>query len=226
MTGFGAVGKYPVAAERPLSNYSLSTVKADAVLTGRDASLVVGTIMNADAGSLTLAGLNATFQIIFNAAPGTLAFSSANTRLDLQIEPGTSGLSLTPIVNGAELSISALAGSGASKKHRKPIALRKRTIEVEKNGRKVRVPYLDRFAPPPPPPPLELIPDWLSAPPVRVAPEPEPIEFPALGYADTLSLKNEIENAEDERDAIAIIEMIEDPALQELNAFLAELSHP
>lgn len=59
-----------------------------------------------------------------------------------------------------------------------------------------------RFAPPRPPPPLEIIPDWLSSPDIIEAPEPDPVEFPRIGYSDPLALKAEIEAAEDERDAM------------------------
>ena len=230
MLGFGAVGKYPVAAERPLVTDTLTADKGDLTLTGQDAILIVATVMDAEKGDLTLTGQDAVRDVDLAGASGLLTLTGQASALDLDFSADHGDLTLTPIPWGANFEIRPPDGANGSRKKadRKEVRLRKRTIEIEKDGKKKRVYYVDRFAPPPPPPPLELIPDWLGDVPA-VAPDPvEPVGFPLLGYADPLALKAEIENAEDERDAIEALsiinQMVGDPAMDTLNAFLAELS--
>lgn len=215
--------------------------KGDLTLTGQDATFSFTVVV--ESGTLTLTGSN--IPLTFASDPGTLTLQprDANFYIDLAADKGDLTLTgedlnaqfvavfdagtLTLTGGNTNFEIGTPRGGGKLKKRveRKEVRLRHRTIEIEKDGKKKKVDYVDRFAPPPPPPPLELIPDWLfpDVPPQPAA-QPQPIETPLLGYSDPLNILAEVQAAEDERDAMAIIEQIGDPALDELNDFLAKLA--
>lgn len=191
--------------------------------------------IEATAAALTLTGQSALFSLTLSADAGSLSLSGEASPLTPELEADTvATLSLTG--QWAWLEFVAGPGGGTEKakgpKVRKKVALRQRTIEVEKDGRKKKVGYVDRFAPPPPPPPpppLEIIPDWLFPDVAQQAePQPDPINVPLLGYPDLLSIRAEIEAADDERDALDAMaifdQMFEDTAMGELNKFLAQLA--
>lgn len=214
--------------------------KGDLTLAGQDATFALTAVV--DYGTLTLAGSN--IPLTFASDPGVLTLQpkTVDFYIDLSADYGALTLTgedlnaqfnavfehgtLTLTGGDTNFELATPRGGGPEKRvKRKEVRLRSRTIEVEKDGRKKKVDYVERFAPPPPPPPLELIPDWLfpDVPP-QPAPQPAPVNTPLLGYSDPLKIVAEIQAAEDERDAMAIIEQIGDPALDELNDFLAKLA--
>lgn len=217
-------GTLTLTGQAATLNLSMVAGSGNLTLAGQSA----GFAYLSDYGQLTLTGQSANFNFNFVCDYGTLTFSAQDAQLTynptLTADYGTLTLTGSTDTNFTNRPPDGASGNRRKGSKRKEVRLLQRTIEVEKDGRKKKVGYIDRFAPPPPPPPLELIPDWLF-PDVKPAPEPiEPIETPLLGYSDPLAIVSEIEAAEDERDAMAILDQIEDPAVVELNAFLARLS--